>query len=70
MERKKTRPQNPPTSPVQAVISDQKRSENVMIHLRENRSPRKPASGVITASVQKSAVLIQPICRSVSPSSS
>lgn len=60
----------PPTKPVQAVISDQKSSENVMIHLRETRSPSMPANGVVTASVQKSAVLTQPIWRSVRPRSS
>ena len=55
----------PPTSPVQAVISDQKRSESVMIHLRLNLSPISPAIGFITASVEKSAVLTSPICVSV-----
>ena len=65
MERKKTSPHTPPTRPVQAVINDQKRSDAVMIHLRLNLSPRKPASGVVTASVQKSDVFTKPIWRSV-----
>ena len=65
MERKKINPHMPPTRPVHAVINDQKSSENVMIHLRLKRSPTNPPTGVMTANVQKSAVLIQPICRSV-----
>ena len=70
MERKNTRPHSPPTKPVHAVMSDQKRSDAVMIHLRLNLSPRNPASGVVTASVQKSEVLTMPICTSVRCSSS
>ena len=59
-----------PTNPIITVISDQKTSETVMIHLREKRSPANPASIVIAASVQLSAVLIQPMWTSVSPRSS
>ena len=51
------------------VISDQKMSDPVMSHLRLKRSPQNPATVVIAASVQESAVLIQPICTSVRCSS-
>ena len=70
MERKKSAPTKPPMKPMQTVISDHAISERVMIHLREKRSPRNPATTVIAASVQESVVLIQPICTSVSFSSS
>jgi len=43
------------------VMSDQAISDRVMIHLREKRSPRKPATTVIAASVHDSVVLIHPI---------
>jgi len=43
------------------VASDQNSSEPVISHLRLKRSPRKPAAVVITAMVQLSTVLIQPI---------
>ena len=51
--------------PMHIVISDHAMSESVMIHFRLNRSPRKPATTVIAASVQDSVVFIQPICTSV-----
>ena len=59
-----------PTKPIMNVMSDHEISESVMIHLRENRSPTGPAMNAMPASVQERTVLIQPICTSVSPSSS
>ena len=56
-------------NPMQTVISDQKTSDKVMIHLRENLSPANPASIVAAASVQLRAVLIHPIWTSVRPRS-
>ena len=70
MERKKSAPAKPPMNPMQIVISDQAISDSVMIHLREKRSPMKPATTVIAASVHDSSVLIHPICTSVRFSSS
>ena len=46
---------------MQTVMSDHAISESVMIHLREKRSPMKPATTVIAASVQDSVVFIHPI---------
>ena len=66
MERKKSAPTNPPMKPMHTVMSDQAMSEQVMIHFREKRSPRKPATTVIAASVQLRVVLIHPIWTSVS----
>ena len=70
MERKNSAPKKPPMKPMHTVMSDHAMRERVMIHLRESRSPRKPATTVIAASVQESVVLIQPICTSESFSSS
>ena len=50
-----------PTNPIMNVMSDQERSESVMIHLRENLSPTGPATNAIPASVQLRTVLIHPI---------
>ena len=54
---------------MQIVIKDQKMSEPVISHLRDRRSPAKPAIIVIAASVQLRTVLIQPIWLSFSPRS-
>ena len=59
-----------PTNPMPTVISDQNISEPVMSHFLLKRSPQNPATVVISASVQESTVLIQPIWTSVRCSSS
>ena len=58
-----------PTKPIMNVMNDHAISEQVIIHLREKRSPTGPAMNAMPASVQLRTELIQPIWTSVRPKS-